>query len=68
LEKVRQLRALIDATGDTIDLQVDGGVNVENAATVVAAGADVLVAGSATFTGGVEKYAANIKALRATPN
>ncbi len=66
LDKVRRLRSLIDTTGRTIDLQVDGGVNAENAATVVAAGADVLVAGSATFTGGAERYAANIKGLRAT--
>lgn len=66
LQKIAELRALIDATGRTIDLQVDGGVNAENAATVVAAGADVLVAGSATFKGGAEHYATNIKALRAT--
>ena len=64
LDKVRQLRDLIDATGRAIDLQVDGGVKEANAAAVVAAGADVLVAGSAIFTGGVDKYAANIKALR----
>ncbi len=64
LAKIRQLRALIDATGRNIDLQVDGGINVLNAADVVAAGADVLVAGTATFTGGVECYAANIAALR----
>jgi len=64
LAKIRQLRALIDATGRKIDLQVDGGINVVNAADVVAAGADVLVAGTATFTGGVECYAANIAALR----
>ena len=66
LQKIAELRALIDATGRTIDLQVDGGVNAENAATVVAAGADVLVAGSATFKGGAEHYATNIRALRAT--
>ncbi|MBC8241382.1 MAG: ribulose-phosphate 3-epimerase [Alphaproteobacteria bacterium] len=64
LAKIRQLRALIDATERKIDLQVDGGINVLNAADVVAAGADVLVAGTATFTGGVECYAANITALR----
>ena len=64
--KVRQLRELIDATGRTIDLQVDGGINADNALDVVTSGADVLVAGSATFKGGSEQYAANINALRAT--
>ena len=68
LEKLRQLRNLIDATGRTIDLQVDGGINAANAADAVAAGADVLVAGTATFTGGATCYAANIKALRSTTN
>ena len=53
LNKIRQLRALISATGQTIDLEVDGGVNLETAATVVEAGADVLVVGSALFT---ERY------------
>ncbi len=66
LEKIRQLRSLIDGTGRTIDLQVDGGINAANAVDAVAAGADVLVAGTATFTGGPECYAANIAALRAT--
>jgi ribulose-phosphate 3-epimerase len=66
LQKIRELRALIDATGRSIDLQVDGGVNAENAAEIIAAGADVLVAGSATFKGGADQYAANIKALRTT--
>ncbi|MDA1099802.1 MAG: ribulose-phosphate 3-epimerase [Proteobacteria bacterium] len=64
-EKIRKIRALIDATGRQIDLQVDGGINAANAADVVAAGADVLVAGTATFMGGVGCYAANIEALRA---
>jgi ribulose-phosphate 3-epimerase len=66
LEKIRQLRHLIDGAGRTIDLQVDGGINAGNAADAVAAGADVLVAGTATFTGGPECYAANMAALRAT--
>lgn len=64
LEKIKQLRKLIDATGKTIDLEVDGGINAENAKRVVAAGADVLVAGTATFQGGAGNYAANIKTLR----
>ena len=65
LEKIRQLRILIDKTERKIDLQVDGGINSENAADAIAAGADVLVAGSATFTGDTSQYAANIEALRA---
>jgi ribulose-phosphate 3-epimerase len=64
LAKIEEVRRRIDATGRAIDLEVDGGVNVETAARVIAAGADVLVAGTATFTGGRSRYAANIAALR----
>jgi len=64
LKKIEAIRKRIDMLGLDIDLQVDGGVNVETAPEVVSAGADLLVAGSATFKGGPEKYAANIKALR----
>ncbi len=64
LEKIKHLRRMIDATGKQIDLEVDGGITTETAKQVLAAGADVLVAGTATFTGGADKYAANIKGLR----
>lgn len=64
LDKIRSLRQMIDATGRQIDLEVDGGVNAETARLCVEAGADALVAGSATFKGGPDHYAANIKALR----
>ena len=64
LAKIAAIRRLIDATGRIIDLEVDGGVNPETAKKAVAAGADMLVAGTAVFTGGSERYAANIKALR----
>lgn len=64
LDKIRDVRARIDATGRPIDLQVDGGVNAETAPQVIAAGADLLVAGSATFKGGPDRYAANMQALR----
>lgn len=64
LDKIKQLRKLIDTTGKAIDLEVDGGIHAENAKQVVAAGADVLVAGTASFKGGAANYAANIKALR----
>ena len=57
-------RKAIDALGKPIDLEVDGGVNVETAKRCIKAGADVLVAGTAVFTGGPERYAANIEALR----
>lgn len=50
-EKIRQLRAMIEKTGKEIDIEVDGGVKLDNAARVLAAGANVLVAGSAVFGG-----------------
>ncbi len=64
LDKIRRLRAAIDETGRDIDLEVDGGINVETAREAIAAGADVLVAGTATFTGGTQAYAGNIRRLR----
>ncbi len=67
LEKIAALRRLIDESGRTIDLEVDGGVNAETAPKARAAGADVLVAGSAAFAGGAEAYADNIARLRGEP-
>ena len=64
LDKIATLREAIDSTGRDIDLEVDGGVDPTTAQKVVAAGADVLVAGSATFKGGRRSYAANIRRLR----
>jgi ribulose-phosphate 3-epimerase len=69
LGKLQELRRKIDAVsagqgGRPIDLEVDGGINVDTAKLAVAAGADVLVAGTATFQGGTKQYAANIAALR----
>jgi ribulose-phosphate 3-epimerase len=64
LEKIAELRRRIDRIGRPIDLEVDGGINAETAPQVVAAGADVLVAGTATFTGGPAAYAENIRRLR----
>ena len=49
LDKIRRARALIDCTGLPILLEVDGGVKVDNAGAIAAAGADILVAGSAIF-------------------
>ena len=64
LDKIAQARAMIDATGRPIDLEVDGGINPETSKQVREAGADVLVAGTATFKGGPDSYAQNIKMLR----
>jgi ribulose-phosphate 3-epimerase len=64
LEKIRRVSEMIDSR--SIDLEVDGGVTPETAGHVAAAGANVLVAGSAVFKGGTkESYVANIKAIRA---
>jgi ribulose-phosphate 3-epimerase len=64
LPKIRALRRMIDDLQKPIDLEVDGGINATNAAEIVAAGADVLVAGTATFEGGPARYAENIQKLR----
>ncbi|AKM08955.1 ribulose-phosphate 3-epimerase [Croceicoccus naphthovorans] len=65
LRKIEAVRKMIDKSGRDIRLEVDGGVNAETAKLCVDAGADVLVAGSATFKGGPAKYAENIAALKA---
>src|SRR5215472_1263704 len=65
LRKVEAARKRIDATGRDIALEVDGGITPETARRAIAAGATVLVAGTAVFQGGPSKYAANIAALRA---
>ena len=64
LTKITALRKAIDMLGKKIDLEVDGGVNPVTARRCTKAGADVLVAGTAVFSGGPDRYAANIKALR----
>ena len=64
LDKIRALRRRIDERGRQIDLEVDGGINFDTAAAAIEAGADVLVAGTATFTGGADAYAGNIRRLR----
>ncbi len=64
LSKIETLRQWIDASGRDIDLEVDGGINFDTAPKAIAAGADVLVAGTATFTGGRSAYADNIARLR----
>ncbi|NCP19633.1 MAG: ribulose-phosphate 3-epimerase [Erythrobacter sp.] len=64
LRKIEAIRTMIDETGRAIHLQVDGGVDAATAPRCVAAGADVLVAGSATFRGGPDCYAGNIAGLK----
>lgn len=64
LDKIAEARRLIDATGRHIDLEIDGGVTPITARDCIAAGANVLVAGTAVFKGGEEQYAASIQALR----
>ncbi len=64
LRKVEAVRRMIDHTGRPIDLEVDGGVDRDTAPRCVAAGADALVAGTATFRGGPGCYADNIRAMR----
>ena len=61
-DKVRRIKTMVG--GRDIDIEIDGGVTVETAPLVTAAGANVLVAGSAAFKGGPEAYAANIAAIR----
>jgi ribulose-phosphate 3-epimerase len=63
LGKIRRLRQMIQERGLAVDIEVDGGVKLDNVAEVVAAGANVIVAGSAIF--GSEDYAATIAAMRA---
>jgi ribulose-phosphate 3-epimerase len=62
VEKIARLRAM--AAGRPIDIEVDGGVTADNAAEIVRAGANVLVAGSAVFKGGPDAYRSNIAAIR----
>lgn len=64
LDKIKEVRAMIQKSGRDIDLEVDGGINAQTAKEVIKAGANVLVAGSAIFTGDAKKYSDNIEILR----
>ncbi|MDC7683015.1 ribulose-phosphate 3-epimerase [Asticcacaulis sp. BYS171W] len=64
LRKIEAVRQKLDALGHPAILQVDGGVNLQNAASCVSAGATALVAGTAVFKGGPSAYASNIKTLK----
>ena len=63
LDKLREARRMIDASGLEIRLEIDGGVKVDNIGEIAAAGADTFVAGSAIF--GSDDYAATIAAMKA---
>ncbi|MEQ8663374.1 MAG: ribulose-phosphate 3-epimerase, partial [Gammaproteobacteria bacterium] len=63
LTKLARARAMIDASGLPMRLEIDGGVKIDNIADIAAAGADTFVAGSAIFNS--DDYAATIAALRA---
>jgi ribulose-phosphate 3-epimerase len=62
LEKITRLRRMIDDRGLTVEIEVDGGIKVDNVAEVVRAGANVIVSGSGVF--GTKDYAATIAELR----
>ncbi|KUR72287.1 ribulose phosphate epimerase [Novosphingobium fuchskuhlense] len=64
LRKIEAVRKMIDKAGRSIHLEVDGGIDVGTARQCTEAGADVLVAGTASFRGGPDQYAANITALK----
>jgi ribulose-phosphate 3-epimerase len=64
LRKIEAVRKRIDKIGKAIDLEIDGGIDATTARQAIDAGADVLVAGTASFRGGAEHYADNIRALR----
>lgn len=64
LRKIEAVRKMIDKSGRDIRLEVDGGIDATTAPLAIAAGADTLVAGTATFRGGPSQYAANIAGLR----
>ncbi len=62
--KIKAVREVINASGRDIDLEVDGGITPETAKDAIGAGANVLVAGTAVFKDGADKYADNIAAIR----
>jgi ribulose-phosphate 3-epimerase len=64
LQKISEIRRRIDECGRVIDLEVDGGIDEATAPKVIGAGADVLVAGTASFKGGTAHYSENISRLR----
>ncbi len=69
VQKVRKARLMLQAAGSTAEIEVDGGINAATAPAVLNAGADVLVAGSAIFTGGyIEENMRNLRAASLSAN
>lgn len=64
LRKIEAIAKMIAKSGRAIDLEVDGGIDTITAPQAVDAGANVLVAGTASFKGGPDRYAANIRELK----
>ncbi|WP_326914147.1 ribulose-phosphate 3-epimerase [Sphingopyxis chilensis] len=64
LRKIEAVKKMIEKSGRDIRLEVDGGIDAGTAPLAIDAGADVLVAGTATFKGGPDAYADNIRRLR----
>jgi ribulose-phosphate 3-epimerase len=64
LKKVEAIANMVSKRSLSVEIEVDGGVDAENAAALVDAGATVLVAGTAAFRGGADCYGRNIEALR----
>ncbi len=60
VDKVRDLKKLIQSTGNKVDIEVDGGINLDNVREVMEAGANIIVAGSAVFNGDIEN---NVKSF-----
>ena len=53
IDKVRELKDLLRRTGNKVDIEVDGGVSLENVEEILSAGANIIVAGSAVFNGDI---------------
>lgn len=68
LDKIRNIKKMIDTKGLNIDIEVDGGINSDTAKRVVDAGANILVAGTAIFSGKQENYAQAISDIRISNN
>jgi ribulose-phosphate 3-epimerase len=64
IKKIQICRQMIESSGRHIDLEVDGGITSETAARAIEAGANVIVAGTASFKGGPDCYKDNISSLR----
>jgi ribulose-phosphate 3-epimerase len=66
IEKLRRVRSLLDSTGSSALIEIDGGIDQSNVSDVVAAGANILVAGQAIF--GTSDPEAATRAIRASAN